>query len=67
MSFVRLWCEWDIGQENLVFKSAESANTWIRNNSCIKEMASEAEMSVDDYVQSLIDLELIDTTPLEII
>ena len=64
---VKLWCEWDIGQENIVFLSAESANAWVRSNSCIEEMASEAEMSVDDYVQSLIDDGLVSTTPLEII
>lgn len=67
MNHVRVWCEWDIGNQNIVFKSAEVANAWIRANSSIEEMAGEAETSVDDYVESLIDEGLIGTTKVQLI
>lgn len=34
----RLWCEWDIGQDGLVFKEDSSAKEWFNNNENVAEI-----------------------------
>lgn len=29
---IRIWCEWDIGQEYLVFSSEEKARKWLESH-----------------------------------
>lgn len=37
----RLWMEWDFGQDDIVFTSAEAAEKWVDSNENILEMFSE--------------------------
>ena len=47
-----IWCEWDIGQENFVFKSEDSAYEWLKNNHSLQEVFEEDEY---ENVQQLIN------------
>jgi hypothetical protein len=63
----QLWCEWDIGQEGLVFRNDEAAMRWIRNNSLLREDAAEEGLDYEAYLQGLYDEGLIGLDDLEII
>jgi hypothetical protein len=63
----QLWCEWDIGQEGLVFRNEEAAMRWIRSNECLKEDASEDGVDFETYLQRLYDDCLIGLVDLEVI
>lgn len=40
MDFVyQVWCEWDVGQEGVVFDTPETAKKWISENVHLVEMA----------------------------
>lgn len=36
-----VWCEWDIGQERLLFPTFEAAKSWFENNPLVIEMAKQ--------------------------
>jgi len=49
----RIWCEWDIGHEYLVFATEDAAMRWLHNNATLHAMAEEEPF--EDFFQSLID------------
>ena len=63
----QIWCEWDIGQDGLVFRNDDAAMRWIRNNSNLREDASEEGLDYDSYIQDLFDGGELDFIDLEII
>lgn len=50
-----VWCEWDIGQEGLVFADGHVAERWLRNNKILHKMAQYNEIYFDEYYQMLVD------------
>jgi len=44
---IRVWCEWDIGQENIIFSDREDAYEWLNANQHIAEMT----YPVDDLLK----------------
>jgi hypothetical protein len=51
----RLWSEWDIGEDNLVFATLESGMAWLRASAAVAEMAEDDYQSVDECIQSCFD------------
>ena len=49
----RLWSEWDIGEENIVFASREAGMRWLHANEAIKEMADDENAEVPSFVEEL--------------
>jgi hypothetical protein len=49
----RLWSEWDIGENNLIFASKEAGTKWLRNNAAVLEMADDENMQIDAYITQL--------------
>ena len=53
--FFSLSCEWDIGQEHMLFTSEEAAYSWAKNNANIADLAKEDDFDcIDEYVSTLI-------------
>lgn len=63
----QLWCEWDIGQDGLVFRNDDAAMRWIRNNPNLHEDALEEGVDFETYLQGLYDEGLIGLVDLEVI
>jgi predicted TPR repeat methyltransferase len=63
----RIWCEWDIGEENLIFESAEAARRWLHCNVYMQEMADEARQPVEAYVEELFDQSYLDLFDVRVI
>lgn len=63
----QLWCEWDIGQEGLVFRNEEAAMRWLQNNKVLKEDAERENIDFSVYIQVLYDDGLIGLVDLEVI
>lgn len=38
-----IWCEWDVGQEGLIFSTKKKAQAWLENNDNLKECYEEIE------------------------
>jgi len=66
-TIVEVWCEWDIGQGGLIFKDAHIAERWLRNNTVLRLMAAEDELTMNEYYQDLVDNGLIGIENLELI
>lgn len=49
-------CEWDVGQEGLVFTSKEEAKEWVDNNSYLDPKET-GESREDLWDQALVDIE----------
>lgn len=49
----RLWSEWDIGENNLIFASREAGVRWLYDNAAIQEMAEDERAVVSAYVETL--------------
>lgn len=62
---IRIWCEWDIGQERLIFKTREKAEAWLMGNVNLQEVieCSEGEFT---SVNCVIDAGLIGFETLEV-
>jgi photosystem II stability/assembly factor-like uncharacterized protein len=58
-SVIRLWCEWDVGQESVVFATEDAARSW----------AKEALVSagIDDPIDELEDEALISYSTMEVV
>jgi hypothetical protein len=48
----RLWSEWDIDEENIVFTSKEVGMQWLRDNQVVAEIASEDGASIEACIES---------------
>ena len=48
----KIWCEWDICQEGLVFKTREKALKWLYENSILEEVC-EPGLQGKDAVENL--------------
>lgn len=61
----KVWCEYDICQEGLVFKTEKAANKWLNENSIIAEIAEIADgLDGEEAVQYLKDKRLLFVVPL---
>lgn len=63
----RLWSEWDIGEQSLIFASKEVGMRWLQNNYGIAELADSENCSVDQFITSCFDDGLFSWETLEII
>lgn len=63
----QLWCEWDIGQDGLVFRDEAAAMRWIRRNHCLIEDAEEEGVDFEAYIHGLYDEGLLGLMDLEVI
>lgn len=63
----RLWSEWDIGHEDLIFKTEAAAHTWLQKNEYVQEMATDEQMPVDTWVKEIFDTGLFGLILVEII
>lgn len=63
----QLWCEWDIGQDSLIFRDEQAAMRWIRNNPALLELALEDGVDFETFLQRLYDEGLIGLFDPEII
>ena len=61
----RLWCEWDIGAEDLVFTSTGAAYAWLADNATVQEMIGPGEEFAN--VGDIFDAGLMGFTDLEVI
>ncbi len=43
-TMIRVWCEWDVGQDGLIFTNKTAAQEWIEDNDQLKELAREDAM-----------------------
>lgn len=66
-NLVTVYCEWDIGQHGLVFKTPHVAEAWLRNNAMLKDLAYDADISFDEYYQELVEQCLIGIDDLQLI
>lgn len=48
-----VFCEWDIGQHGLVFKTDHAAERWLRANPVLRDLSKENETPFDEYYQEL--------------
>lgn len=48
----RLWCEWNIGENNKIFSTLEAGEVWLRANPAVAEMAADEELTVDEYIDA---------------
>jgi len=49
----KIWSEWDIGHEGLIFKSEEDANKWLLENQTLVECYEEGltgQAAIDDLI-----------------
>lgn len=68
MQLKTVWCEWDIGQDSLVFKDDHAAERWLRNNPALHQMAYEQDAAdFDTFYQEIVDECLIGIHDVELI
>lgn len=48
----RIWSEWDIGHEHMVFTNKTLAMNWCRKNEHLKEVFEEGLESVEDCINA---------------
>lgn len=48
----RLWSEWDIGENNIIFANKEAVMRWLRDNNAVLEIADEDGTDVDTCIAS---------------
>jgi hypothetical protein len=63
----RLDCEWEVGQEDLIFASIGAATKWLRTNLTLIEMAKEGDKDIVSYLLRLRHENLITLQQLTII
>lgn len=51
----RIWCDWDIGEEDVIFETKQAAMAWLAENEYIQEMAEEHKQTVDACIAELFD------------
>lgn len=54
-NLVTVFCAWDIGQHDRVFKNAHVAEHWLRNNAMLVDVAYDEGIDFDEYYQELVD------------
>lgn len=64
---LKVWCEWDVGQEGLLFTSEIKARAWILNNPNIEEMAKNDDQEVSTWVEGVEADGLISYEALEVV
>lgn len=50
MKLIKIWCEWDVGQDGFMFVSKPVAREWCEQNKYLKDMCRDNECEVQDYV-----------------
>ena len=48
----KLWSEWDIGEDGVIFANKEAGLEWLRANQAVAEIASEDNTSVEACIES---------------
>lgn len=66
-NLVTVWCEWDMGQEGLVFKNEHVAELWLRNHGALAQQAKEQGISKEELYQEWVDECLIGIHPVQLI
>lgn len=52
---IKIWCEWDVGQDDLIFTDTTAARAWINNNGNIDDIVKDGDFSIDGlFEQGLI-------------
>jgi hypothetical protein len=51
MRVYRVWCEWDVGQDEGFFETEQSANEWIVTNPHLYEMAEDYNCTIADLIE----------------
>ena len=54
-NLVTVWCEWDMGQDGLVFKDEHVAEHWLRNHGALAQQAKEQGISKEELYQEWVD------------
>ena len=52
---IKIYCEWDVGQEYLVFPSEDLAYSWLRENVKLQAMAKDDGMTIEEYLTETFD------------
>lgn len=48
-----IWCEWDIGQEDIVFSSKENARQWLEENQNLRDLICyEFDTNIDELFKA---------------
>jgi hypothetical protein len=55
MEMIRLWSEWDLDEEAIVFSSEAKAIAWLHANPEVVQMAAEEACSVEELVSKYFD------------
>lgn len=63
----RLWSEWDIGEDGLIFATQEAGMRWLQGNPHVAEIAEEDKATVADCIASCFDEGFFSWQKLEII
>ena len=42
---IKIWCEWDIGHDGIVFKTKADARKWIESNHVLKDIMCEDQVT----------------------
>lgn len=56
----RLWSEWDIDENDIVFVSEEAGMRWLKDNLHVQDMARDDNQTVDEFLKSCFDDRLMD-------
>lgn len=48
----RLWCEWDIGENNKIFTTMKVGEAWLRANPAVAELAADEQLTVEEYIDA---------------
>lgn len=63
----RLWSDWDIGEDNLIFVSKEAGIRWLQSNEVVAEIAAEDGCSIDDFITDCFDNQCFSWKAMEVI
>jgi len=52
---ISIYCEWDVGQELLLFPSEELAYIWLTKNLVLIGMAEEEKQTIEEFLAEVFD------------
>lgn len=61
-----IWCEWDVGQENLIFTTEKAARNWLSLNQSLEECFEDG-LEGEAAIQDLQDAGLVGIKKLSVI
>lgn len=63
----RLWSEWDIGEDGLIFADKEAGMRWLQSNAAVAEIAQEDNTDIETCIAACFDEGFFSWQTLEII